>query len=591
MADLLQITSPISPRDYQLLHKSQHIQPEQNFDLSDTSKILKTNQRSEELGKQNLPDGKATSLPKASTSISKNPFSASNALKAVIGEETFARIAESGDKELLSEITKFAREIMLTPENLSSDLVNQQKNATIFSNPLFAQLKGLYGKSSGEMNTAILDFMKAAAAANSQQEIMTSISSNLRYLATSVSRSRNLSSQLLNVADNLSAENFPLMKGNIRQLLDSLSQSLLLNDKTLNLIPLVTYNMSRVVNNSTLGESFDKLMSYISDSNLKSTLENSFNEFVTSSSMLPDAKLAALGGRFTDPLLASASRLAASAKQTAQSIDPIQLSNMLAKINTSKGTFSLRNILSLVVSPSNRDDIDALAKNFNDTKDLNGLVDKLSVVLNSIDSLEVKIPLAHRLNEVLESLAKTNGVNYRPPTSMENFADFLSKNLNDPTMRFAGAFNQTDLVTGLLTSPGVFSPLMHFLVPFDAYGMKAFGELWADPDANDVIRDKNSGNSEDSTPGSHLFMCFDIENTGYFELEILAKNNQLNVLLLCPPGTESAFSSIKKSVSTIASANGYSVSSTIVEPVHIKRDLSEVFPKINEKRFSINVKI
>ena len=115
--------------------------------------------------------------------------------------------------------------------------------------------------------------------------------------------------------------------------------------------------------------------------------------------------------------------------------------------------------------------------------------------------------------------------------------DFLIKNINDPSLKSLSDMTRPDMIQGLLSAPGVFTPLLHFLVPMNMDGMKAFGELWADPDAS---RDPITGESD-----NHLFLCFEIEDAGYFELELYARGKTVNAALMCPAGTEKKYLPLK----------------------------------------------
>jgi hypothetical protein len=592
MSDLLQITTPILPKDYQQQPKMQQPQSDQNFNIADTSKIIKTNERTEEYTNQDLSDSQGLAFPKTQTAIFKDPSISSSFLQSLIGEDMLNKLKESADDAMLAELTKFASEIMLSPDKLMQDIMNQQSNTTVFSNALFSILKNLSETGSNEFQSAVLNFFKASASAVSQEEILKSISANLKYLSDTLAPSKALAQQLNDTADSLNSQTFQELKGKIASLLNLTAQSLLLDDKTRNLIPLVTYNMSRINSSAeSLGKNFAALLNFISDDSLKEQLKNLFADFVENSSISADAKLSLLNQSGIGTLALITEKLAHAIKSNEQAINPNALSQSLSGANTSRGTASIRYILSLVLPSSSRTELEAVLKDFDSTKNLNALVDRLGRILNSVDSMDIKLPLAQSLNEVLEKLAQQNGINYRPPTSMDNFIDFIAKNLNDPTMHMAGAINQNSLISGILSTPGVFMPLLHFLLPLEADGLRAFGELWADPDAENVSDDKKGGGNSADEAASHMFLCFDVENTGYFELELYAKGKNLNVMLLCPSGLEQQFSPIKKSISEIVSANGYTISNTVVGSVKVKRELSQVFPKINERRNGFNVKI
>ena len=56
MSDLLRVTTPVAPKDYNLNTSIKPQAPEQVFDLGNVDYINKTNTRDEQLGEQNLKD-------------------------------------------------------------------------------------------------------------------------------------------------------------------------------------------------------------------------------------------------------------------------------------------------------------------------------------------------------------------------------------------------------------------------------------------------------------------------------------------------------------------------------------------------------
>ena len=88
-----------------------------------------------------------------------------------------------------------------------------------------------------------------------------------------------------------------------------------------------------------------------------------------------------------------------------------------------------------------------------------------------------------------------------------------------------------------------------------------------------------------------MLLCFDIEETGYFELEIYEKDRNMSVMLLCPEKLENVFVPIKSVIPKIAEANGYHVTAALVDGLREKRTLDQVFPKLGSQRSGLNVKV
>lgn len=629
MSDLLRVTTPVAPKDYSMNQSVKPQAPEQVFELGNVEYINKANTRDEQLGEQNLKDGGGAGLPKLQAAVAKDPAMSAVLLKGLISGSAMDILRQSGNAELLNKVTEFAGEIMLLPdaEEIAADIIRQQDEATVFSDPLWTELKnilaGLGDDPIGEeLAMAVLDFAKATAAADARESILTSISESLRYLAGETAQSRELVNLLGQTADKLNALNFPEVKQDVLSLVNYLQDSLLLNDKTQNLLSLITYNLSRFNGSSTaVAESFRAIVSMTQDPETAAKLETLFTKFIENSKLPLDVKLSAMEDTHASSAAMSMTmlteRIANAVGGETANMSPSQLEklseelsrlteelNELAKtdntvtdtaenaenpeavrtaaagIDIKQGVSALRKMLAPIVPDSMKGAVNTLLRGFENEKDLNTLIDRLSVIVNRMDNLDAKITVAQSINQVLSQMALAEGINYKPPTTMENMLDFLVKNINDPSLKSLSAMNRGEMLQGLLTSPGVFSPLLHFLVPMNMDGTKAFGELWADPDA---------GGGADGDSDKHLFLCFEIEDAGYFEMELYAKGKSINVSLLCPAGSERQYMPLKEMIPVIASVNGYNAEKMIISPLLKKRDLNRVFPKLNDRKSALNV--
>ncbi|MCH5347990.1 MAG: hypothetical protein J1E40_01580 [Oscillospiraceae bacterium] len=605
MSDMLRVTTPVAPREYNPNQGTRPQAPEQVFELGNVDYVNKPNERDEQLGEQNLKDQSGSGLPKLQSEIAKDPALSSVLLKGLVSGNALTALQAAGNAELLNKITEFANEIMLLPnsDKIAEDMVRQQDEATIFSGELWSELKELLSEMSGspvgeEMSLAVLDFLKAAAAAEARDSILMSISAGLRYLASETAQSRELVDLLNQTADKLNAENFSEVKNDVLALVNYLETSLLLSDKTKSLMSLITYNLSRFSNDSeAVRDSFQAIVNMAPDAETADKLNALFSGFIDRAKLPQDVKLAAMNDDGSPASAAQRSmtmlteRLANAVNEGARSMSHEELLEHLSKIESelsenlslSKGIEILKETFSPLLTSNMKGGLNTLIRAFENDKDLNALIDRLNVIINRIEDMDSKLALAQSLNLLLADMSHIEGVSYRPPTAMENMLDFLIKNINDPSLRSLAAMNRSEMLQGLLTAPGVFTPLLHFLVPMNMDGLKAFGELWADPDAG-----KGTDGAESD---KQLFLCFDIEDVGYFELEIYTHGKNINASLLCPPGTEKDYSSLKDTIPVIASSCGYTAENLSIKPLKRKRDLTNVFPKINERRSGLNVSV
>ena len=709
MSDLLNITTPVAPKNYDFSPKNnpQQTQTDRVFNLGDTTKVQKSTERDQEYTYQDNKDG---SVLNTDITPAKDPTAGINVLRSIIGEETLTALRESGSADVLNKVTEFANEVMLKPANVSGDMIAQEKQSTAFSDPIWGNMKDMLMKTgSSDVGEAVLQFTKAAADASARDSIVTSVAENLRYLSDTAAPTRSLAQRLTELADGLTKDNFTEMKGEMLSLLNELRGSLLMNDKTENLISLAIYNISRF-NGSTsaLGESFNAILDMTPNQEQADALRQLFMNYIENADLPTDIKLASLntivqgsaspfsslsllaekvgaalnestvplelltknaeniasdGGLdslrqlFSQMLPASMSgalnnilksydstgnvaslidrlsiminsvddmdkktmladktneilanlpflekdvsfasdsilnqqslillsqKLGTNLNEALAAVTPQRLSAMLSTIETQSGSASIRSVFGEILPQSAMNELNLILRSFNATGDLNKLIDNLSIALNSVNDMDKKIILAQSINQMLSGLTAADGIKYKPPTSMENLMDFLSKNINDSSLKSLSSMSRSDMMQGFLSTPGAMTPLLHFLVPINDGGFKAFGELWVDPDAES----RTAG--EDSR---QMFLCFEIEDVGYFELELRSYGKKLNVSLLCPSGTEGVFKPLRDSIPKIASASGYSMENTTIGTVIKRRDLTQVFPKIKEKRSGLNVKI
>ncbi|MBQ5334184.1 MAG: hypothetical protein J6K92_13140 [Oscillospiraceae bacterium] len=635
MSDLIQITTPTAPRDYaQNNNHNRQSDAAQNptgqvFDLGNQMQVVKTNDRGGENAEQNLKDESGGMIMRSSAGTVKDPSSALNAAKELISTEALNLVKESGDAEALGKLTEFASEVMLNPSNLAGDMAAQQKNATIFGDKLWGVLKDIVDFSAKgefvgaeELKAAVADFAKAAANVSSKDEILRSLSANFKYLSMEAAPGKAVSEELAAAAKALSGSdggaNFASLKPTLLKLLGFTEHSLLLTDNTKNLLPLIVHNMSRYNDDpDALRGSFDSLLMMCEnlklspeqaekmglDNNLSLTenLEQLFDDYIKGNEYLsPEAKQSALINSETASheaeLRSAVNLLAAGARHMAARIPEGTLSRVLSTVDFTEGDGALQKLLGAVIpnTPAMRNALQSIFNELEATRDLDALIDRLNVILENIDgdSNENMITLAQGLNSAIGEMAQSGEYKISAATSMETLTDFLAKNINSSMLQALSGTTRSDMVQNMLTAPGVFTPLIHQFVPLDAFGIRAFGELWVDPNAEELVENnKKRGSGGDHEAGSHMLLCFDIEDTGYFELEIYEKNRNMTVMLLCPEKLENVFVPIRSVIPKIAEANGYHVTASLVEGLREKRTLDQVFPKLGSQRSGLNVKV
>lgn len=606
MADLLRITQIVNPKNYTMPTKPLE-QSDTVFNLTDMSKVLKPNDRSEQFRQtDDLPSESQTNYLINDLNISKNPAFSGAVLKGLLSNELLSQIMSNGSPEMINEFNEFARNIFITGEDIVADLSTQQQGLTSFNGELFSLLRDIISNSpTPQIKNAVAQLLKSVFTVQSQPEILKSLSANFHYFSQALYPSRSLSQSL----ESLSLEfakpdadvNFTALKDKALSLLSSVSNSLVATDEIKNLVSLVRYNISRFSDNpKNLDSAFKALTNLLNDDTIKEKLGSAYSKFLQEDS-IPETIKRALN--FTNDEVSDAEktsfRLSDVIKLSSQSISQPRLDEslntvvqQLAKLIDSSGknpvisvgdaTAQIGFIMGLVLPESADTDIKKLLNSFERTKDLNSLVSRLNHIINSIDSLPMKLSLSKVLNEILSALSNNDDVTYHQPSSMDHLSEFLSKALDNENIEHLGIVNPRELVDTMLTNPGVFTPLLHYVIPLKIDDARSFADVWID---NETMENGSV------THSNHIFLSFDIESVGVFELEMYEADKKLSVNLFCPHGLEKQFSSLKPSFSKIADNAGYTVSKSNVKALKKLRNLVEVFPRIKERRTGLNAKV
>lgn len=585
MPDMISLNVPVTQKNFAPV-VSQH--PQQNdtvFELADLSKVIKTNNRSEQYRQENSDFSELGGSVRLSA-FSKDPTMASASLKMLVGSEAMGVIRESGSPELLEKLSDFANEIMLSPEEVSADLQLQQESSTTFNGDFYDMLRQLASiPGATDLKTAVAQLLKTVFAAQTNATVQDSVLSQMKFISDEMSLNTTLSTALNDLAAKIAENGISSYKNDILSLLSKANDSLLITDDIKNVISSVSYNLSRIQESDSLvGDSFDALFAQLSESSGKETLKTSFMNFIAHADVADAVKQRILGVVPENAAKDITDAFAAAVREkTSGMTDLTELDAFLGSINKENGTASLMYVLSSVTPENAMDTLGRFMGLYNGDKNLNALLDRLSDVLDRIDSVEVKSKLAGALNVSLGSLARQSGVNYKPPGSMENLVDFIVKNIDDKALQAIPLFNQNTLISGMLSSPGAFTPLLHFLVPMRFEDTNAFGELWVDSRKKET--DEEDGDS------IHMFFDFEIEEVGDFEMELYAKNTDITVNLLCPPSMDGSAEHLKDAIIRLSAAKGYAAKNTVVGELKEKRNLLDVFPTVKDRRAGLNVSI
>lgn len=143
-----------------------------------------------------------------------------------------------------------------------------------------------------------------------------------------------------------------------------------------------------------------------------------------------------------------------------------------------------------------------------------------------------------------------------------------------------------NIVNALLVNESVYMPLLHLIIPAEIFGQLMFSEMWIDPD----FVPPGSENTDEKRR-IKLFIKFDIKDLGYFEMILSYQNDMVDLQLYYPKTLAVPEKEIRTSVANIMERNGLTFKTFLLEKCNRPKSISEIFPKIYERKNSVNVRI
>ncbi len=556
--------------------------------------------------------GQKDLIPLAVT-VSKNQTLAVETVKDIINADLLNTAKLNGYTELAGELENLNNSLYVPADRLVSEMLEQENQNTMFCNDRFYDLlREAADGANDDLKEAIGNMLKAINFSQNKGEITAALSSNLKFLAEYFSPNKSLSENLSNLAerwDSGEAEsNFPALRDQTAGLLKNVSESLLNDHHTQTLLPIVMHNISKYNTNSAmLREYFGQLLSQIPSYEMRGELTSAFEKL-----------LAKLSGNAEDTF--SNYTINDQKNQVGNSIFGQEnetfrlISDYLTKNppDESVGDFSeyitalhsgAEDKLSVVESmftgliPDEKLSV-LLSEEFGKVGSMQELVDFMNAFLETMPESPLRDTLFDALEESVEVLAnddpfietqkqaqsgQAQSAQPQKHSSIQALTDFVSKNINHPALKSIDSFNASNLLQSMINAPGVMTPLAHFILPLQIENTRAFGELWVDNDDDSVP--KTGG----GTKRYHLFLTFDVDNLGRFEADVYAGESSVDISLLHPPAFTRKIDGVINRVNRIAAGAGYSVNRFETGVLKSPHNLTQIFPKLIERRAGLNV--
>lgn len=466
MSDMLRISTPIVNPN-QATAQPQAPDPTSAFFLQDTTKVIKShNQR--ELYDQNTGTLTGKTAPDILMDLIQDPTVTATYLKNLSMIEEIYKLVPAHNLSLDPEVEKLFNALLLQPEDLVAEMMNQEETSTSFHGELFDFLRDVSTayRRQPEVQFAIADFLKAVHTSMRQEDLLGSVANNLLYLKNAMRGNTQLTENFSRLASAFMARpegpELSELKNIATDLLNDARSSLLLSEKIEKIISITTYNLSRCnANEDFIAETAIRLRKFLSE---------------------PERKV-----------------------------------------------------------------LTQLSREF----------------------LEGRTEKAERETSVMDRLTK---IIERATTEDEGRDAATSEKIDD-------------ILFSLLSSPCNFTPLLHYIIPLEYFGTRAFTELWINPESGD--NDKADGGQDET----HLLMVMDVDGSGRFEVELYVHGKNVDFTLYCPDGLENRFKEIGELLREDGSGSEYRFTGVNVLPLKRGRSLMEVFKSLPYRRVGVDVTV
>lgn len=550
--------------------------------------------------------GQRDLIPLAVTST-KNQTLAVETVKDIINTDLLNTARLNGYTELVGELESLSSSLYIPAEALVKEMMEQEKQNTMFSgNKFYDLLREIAKGANDDLKEAIGNMLKAINFSSNKREITTAVSANLKFLAEYFSPNKSLSERLTNLAQRWSGNeaetNFAGLRGSTADLLQNLSESLLNDSHTQTLLPIVTHNLSKYnTNSSMLREYFGQLLSQIPSYEIRNELANAFENILakltkynslsnyTISEQKNQVEISNFSNEHqTDPIISAylTENLGNDDYLASQNLAEPDFSDYIVKLQDGSmgSTEVIKNLLTSLIGDESVKS--TLLQQLNSIKSPEQMVDFLNSLLDNMPEGELKEQVYDVLEQAVADMEEKNPFKKAPQaksSSIQALTDFVERNINHPALKSIDSFNASNLLQSMINAPGVMTPLAHYILPIQVEDTRAFGELWVDNN------DESESGGHGMGKNHHLFLTFDVDTYGRFEVDVYARDNNVNVSLLYPVSFTKNVDAIVTKINRIAAATQYTITDFNTGVLKEPHNLTQVFPKLNERRAGLNV--
>lgn len=134
----------------------------------------------------------------------KDPAVTVNYLKNIYMLEEIISLLPVNNNTMTQEIRQLFNALLIKPDDIVGELVDQEYASTLFKGPLFDFLRNLLNEKP-ELRLEMADFLKAVNGSVSRNDVLDSVANSLEFLSGQLAGSRNLSGTFGMLSDRIRA--------------------------------------------------------------------------------------------------------------------------------------------------------------------------------------------------------------------------------------------------------------------------------------------------------------------------------------------------------------------------------------------------
>lgn len=269
MAEILTVTTPLVNKNNPI-HANRPVgNSEIPFDLQDIATVPKSAGAQEQILEQNtgLLEGKGAD--NILTNLLKDPAAAVGFLKNIYVLQEIVKLLPAHNSTLTQGIEQMFGSLMISPEDIATEMAFQENTSTVFRGELFNFLRGLLSQNtSTDMQLAVASLLKSINSLAGRQEALRAVANSLQYLSETLTPSKDVSRRLGELSQAFRQENaeeyFSQLKSRVVALLKEIEGNLLFTSRLEKISSITLYNLSRYNDNTEFfHESVSHLMTLL----------------------------------------------------------------------------------------------------------------------------------------------------------------------------------------------------------------------------------------------------------------------------------------------------------------------------------------